>query len=67
MSNLVPIVYYGGFTILFFFWIYGIVSFVLDLKNKIVPGIKQYRRGRTRRKQRQQQENERTDTEKQLY
>ncbi|CCQ33048.1 hypothetical protein HLRTI_001067 [Halorhabdus tiamatea SARL4B] len=46
MSSLVPVLYYGGFTILFFFWIYGIVSFALDVKNKIIPGLRAYRRGR---------------------
>lgn len=65
MSSLLPIVYYGGLTILFFFWIYGIVSFVFDLKNKIIPGIRQYRRGR--KKLKQQEGVEQTDEEKELY
>ena len=67
MSDLVPLVYYGGMTVLFFFWIYGIVSFALDVKHKIIPGIRQYRRGRTRRKRRQQQEDEQREREEQLY
>lgn len=32
--------YIGIFTLLFFFWAYGIVSFGQDLKNKIIPGIR---------------------------
>ena len=67
MSSLVPIVYYGGLTVLFFFWIYGIVSFVLDLKNKIIPGIIQYRRGRKRQKEKKERESERAEKEEQLY
>lgn len=54
MSTLVPILYYGGFTVLFFFWVYGIVSFVLDLKNKIIPGLRAYRRGRNEQPPEQQ-------------
>ncbi|SDR14522.1 hypothetical protein [Natronobacterium texcoconense] len=71
MSEIVPIVYYGGLFVLFFFWIYGIVSFALDLKNKIVPGIVQYRRNRKRRNTSRDSdydtENEHTDPEEQLY
>ncbi|MFP8891538.1 hypothetical protein ACLI4U_17480 [Natrialbaceae archaeon A-CW2] len=67
MSSLVPIVYYGGLTILFFFWIYGIVSFVLDLKNKVIPGIIQYRRGRKAQKEKKEHEEERDEHERQLY
>lgn len=54
-------------TVLFFFWAYGVVSFVLDLKNKIIPGIRQYRRGRKKLKQQEQQDSEREEKEKQLY
>jgi hypothetical protein len=57
----------GGYTILFFFWAYGIVSFLLDLKNKIVPGVRQYLRGRRRLKEEQEQEEEREEREQQLY
>ncbi|SEP79492.1 hypothetical protein [Natrinema salaciae] len=67
MSDLVPVVYYGGLLALYFFWIYGIVSFGLDLKNKIVPGLKQYRRGRTQRDERRTQDDERATNEEQLY
>lgn len=67
VSSVVPLVYYGGLLVLFFFWIYGIVSFALDLKNKIIPGIRRYRRGRKRLEQQAEAESERTDREKQLY
>ena len=67
MSSLVPLVYYGGLTVLFFFWIYGIVSFALDVKNTIVPGLRQYRRGRKKQKQQHREDNERKENEEQLY
>ncbi|NHN48611.1 hypothetical protein G9464_13545 [Halostella sp. JP-L12] len=67
MVGTAELVYFGGGTILFFFWIYGIVSFFLDLKNKVVPGIRQYRRGRRKLKRQAEQEEEREEQERQLY
>ena len=67
MSSHVATLYWTGMLVLFFFWSYGIVSFVLDLKNKIIPGLIQYRRGRRREKAKQEQEEEREEREKQLY
>lgn len=67
MSDAVTVVYYGGLLVLYFFWIYGLVSFGLDLKNKVLPGIKQYRRGRKRREEKRAQDDERTTKEEQLY
>ena len=67
MSSLVPVIYYGGFLVLFFFWIYGIVSFVLDVKNKIIPGIRQYRRGRAQEQAKRERESEQNEQEQQLY
>lgn len=60
------LVYFGAGTLLFFFWVYGIVSFGLDLKNKIIPGIIQYRRGRRQMKEEKQQEEEREKKEQEL-
>ena len=67
MSSHVATLYWTGMLVLFFFWSYGIVSFVLDLKNKIIPGLIQYRRGRRREKAKQEQDEEREEREKQLY
>ncbi len=67
MSSLVPVVYYGGFLVLFFFWIYGIVSFARDLQNRFVPGLRQYRRGRKQLAEADEQEREREEKEQQLY
>jgi hypothetical protein len=59
--------YLTGMTILFFFWAYGIVSFVLDLKNTIIPKARQFVRGRRRLKQQRKEEEEREERERQLY
>lgn len=66
-AETVALVYWGGLVVLFFFWVYGIVSFAFDLKNKILPGIVQYRRGRRKLKAEQDEEAEREEREKQLY
>ena len=66
-GHLVATVYWGGMLVLFFFWAYGIVSFGLDLKNKIIPGLIKYRRGRRLEKQKEQREKEREEREQQLY
>lgn len=67
MVGAAELVYFGGGTVLFFFWVYGIASFVLDLKNKIIPGIRKYRRGRRRLKEEREEEEEREEHERQLY
>lgn len=59
--------YVGTMTVLFFFWAYGIVSFLLDLKNKILPGLQRYLRGRREQKERREREQEREERERQLY
>ena len=59
--------YIGGMTVLFFFWAYGIVSFLLDLKNVIIPKARQYLRGRRRLKREEEEEKEREERERQLY
>ncbi|RDI72750.1 hypothetical protein [Halopelagius longus] len=67
MVNELGWLYLGGMTVLFFFWAYGIVSFVLDLKNTIVPKTRQYIRGRRRLKEEEEREKDREEREKQLY
>jgi hypothetical protein len=62
-----PLTYFAAGTLLFFFWVYGIASFVLDLKNKIIPGIRQYVRGRRKQKEQKEEERERKERERQLY
>ncbi|WP_255170739.1 hypothetical protein [Natrononativus amylolyticus] len=67
MDGTIALAYFGGLFALFFFWLYGIVSFVFDLKNRIVPGLVQYRRGRKRLAEKENREQERTEEERQLY
>lgn len=65
-----PLTYFAVGSLLFVFWAYGVVSFVLDVKNKFVPLTRQYLRGRREQKQQQQQEQEqeqeREERERQL-
>lgn len=61
------LLYFGGGTLLFFFWVYGIVSFAIDIRKKIIPRIRQYRRGRRRIANEKQEEREREKDERQLY
>ncbi|WP_148414417.1 hypothetical protein [Haloferax sp. KTX1] len=67
MVNELGLLYFGGMTVLFFFWAYGIVSFLLDLKNTFIPKGRQYLRGRRRLKEEQRREEERKEREEQLY
>ncbi|QLC33989.1 hypothetical protein EFA46_007155 [Halarchaeum sp. CBA1220] len=60
-------VYLIGGTLLFFFWAYGIVSFVLDVKNKFVPAVRTLWRERKRAKAEEEAEREREEKEQQLY
>ncbi|MFB6152552.1 MAG: hypothetical protein ABEJ40_12175 [Haloarculaceae archaeon] len=64
-ASLVP--YFVAGTILFFFWAYGVVSLVLDIKNKFIPLAIQWRRNRKRRTEEAEAERERAEKEKQLY
>ena len=67
MATVVGWASFLGLTVLFFFWAYGIVSFLLDLKNRIVPGLRRYRRGRRRQRRRERAEQEREERERELY
>ncbi len=59
--------YLGAGTLLFFFWAYGIVSFALDLKHKIIPGIRGLLAERKARKEEEEREREREEKKQQLY
>lgn len=61
------ILYWGGMIVLFFFWIYGIASFFLDLRNKVLPGIVTLWQVREERKQEAEAEAEREEQERQLF
>lgn len=37
------LVYVVGVVVLFFFWMYGIVAFLRDVKNKLLPAYRQWR------------------------
>jgi len=61
-----PLTFFTVGTLLFVFWAYGLVSFVLDVKNKFIPLGRQYLAGRREQKEQKQQQQEREDKEKQL-
>ena len=61
-----PLTYAGIMTLLFFFWVYGIVSFGFDLKNKFVPAVRRYRRRRAAAKQQAKEDEEREERKEQL-
>lgn len=65
--NAATLVYFGGGTLLFFFWAYGIVSFVLDVKNYAVPALRRYRTARREHAEQAKRERERDEKERQLY
>jgi hypothetical protein len=58
-------VYLAG-TLLVFFWVYGLVSLVVDVRTKYIPLTKQYLRGRRKLKEEKKREEEREEREKQL-
>lgn len=67
MITRVGLLYVVGVTALFFFWAYGIASFVRDLRRTYVPAIRRYRSGRRERKAHEEREAEREERERQLF
>lgn len=61
-----PLTFFAVGSLLFVFWAYGVVSFVLDVKNKFIPLTRQYIENRQAEAEQQQQEQEREEREKQL-
>ena len=58
--------YFIAGSLLFVFWAYGLVSFVLDVKNKFVPGVRRYLANRKEQKEEAKKREEREEREKQL-
>ena len=67
MVNELGWLYLIGGTVLFFFWAYGIVSFVRDCKNRFAPAMAQFVRGVARKRADREQEREREERERQLH
>ncbi|AHG01338.1 hypothetical protein HALLA_02850 (plasmid) [Halostagnicola larsenii XH-48] len=42
--SLASTLFFGAGTLLFFFWIYGIVSFYFDLRYRFIPAARNYLR-----------------------
>ena len=58
--------YFVAGSLLFVFWAYGLVSFVLDVKNKFVPGARRYLANRKEREEEAERREEREERERQL-
>ena len=65
--NEVALVYYGGGTLLFFFWVYGIVSFVRDLRRTYIPALRQLAAARQEKQEERAEREQREERERQLY
>ena len=66
MVEFAVLAYVGAMSFLFFFWAYGFVSFALYLKNRIIHGIRRYRRGRRKQTEKERERREREGREEQL-
>ena len=58
--------YVGGFTLLFFFWMYGIVSFARDVRYRLLPAIRRYRADRSARAEEAEQAAQEEEERQQL-
>lgn len=67
MVNELGWLYLVGGTVLFFFWAYGIVSFVRDCRNRFVPAIGRLVEARRRKRVEEERKREREERERQLY
>ena len=60
-----PSIFVAG-SLLFVFWAYGLVSFVLDVKNKVIPAVRRYRANRAEAEEEAKRREEREERERQL-
>lgn len=54
-------------TLLFLPWAYGVVRFVMDVKNIFIPKGRQYLRGRRQLRDQEREQQEREEREQELY
>lgn len=54
-------------TLLFLPWAYGIVRFVMDVKNIFIPKGRQYLRGRRQLEEQKREKQEKEERERELY
>ena len=67
MVSTFTLLYFGAGTLLFFFWVYGIVAFVRDCRRTYVPGIRGWLAARREREREEREADEREEKERQLY
>ncbi|MEZ3142820.1 hypothetical protein [Halobaculum sp. MBLA0143] len=61
------VLYLVAVSALFVPWVYGLYALGRDTKNRLLPAIRQYRRGRRRQKEEAEREEEREERRRQLY
>jgi len=61
------LVYVGGVTLLFFFWVYGIAAFVRDVRRRYLPALRGLWAARDEANAEAEREREREERERQLY
>ena len=67
MVTTTGLLYVAGVTALFFFWAYGIASFVRDLRRTYLPAVRRYWAARRERKRSAERDAEREDRKRQLF
>lgn len=67
MVNALGLLYIAAVTLLFFFWVYGLVAFVRDSRQKYVPALKRYLTARREQKEQAKRDAERAESERNLY
>ncbi|GAA0258511.1 hypothetical protein [Halobaculum roseum] len=64
---MVDALYLAAVTLLFVPWVYGLYALARDGKNRLLPLVRRYLRGRRRLKEEAEAEAEREEQERQLY
>ena len=64
---MVSVLYLAAVTALFVPWAYGLYALGRDGKNRLLPAVRQYVRGRRRQKEEAEREEEREERRRQLY
>ena len=67
MVTTAELLYFGGGTLLFFFWVYGIAAFVRDCRHKYLPAARELWASRREQQTEREREREREEKERQLY
>ena len=67
MVTTAGLVYVLAVTVLFFFWVYGIVAFGRDVRRYVLPALRERLERRAEERETARREEEREEREQQLY